>query len=163
MARKLTEKEFITELSHRWGVTYESAKTKYYEMIDFLCDELLMYGFIDLPTFGTFRTELQQGKYIYLPVALKDDDPEKVWIDGYERIRFRASKTLKKYINKEKATKAETMRQRRIIQKQKAATDELQHQREVADNREVAMQRVKEKKKQRAKPQIDTYWENFDE
>lgn len=171
MARKLTEKEFISELASRWGTSYNNAKNKYYIMIEFLCDELLMYGFVDLPTFGKFKTELQQGKYIYTPVAHKDDKPEKIWIDAYERIKFKASKTLKDYINHDKATKAETMRQRREIKKQQIANVEKEHQIEVAQNITAAMEIVQQKKKMRNKSknsiknidQIDGYWDELKE
>lgn len=171
MARKLTEKEFITELASRWGTSYDNAKNKYYTLIEFLCDELLMYGFIDLPTFGKFKTEVQQGKYIYLPIACKGDDPEKVWIDAYERIKFKASKTLKDYINHDKATKAETMRQRREIKKQQIAQAEKEHQIEVAQNKIAAMEIVQQKRKarQKSKSSIDNtipsteYWDELTE
>lgn len=176
MARKLTEKEFITELANRWGVTYDSAKTKYYEFVEFLCDELLMYGFIDLPTFGNFRTETQQGRYIYTPIASKDDTPEKIWIDTHERIKFRASKSLKAYINDDKATKAETMRHRRALKKKEISDKEREHQIEIAENRALAMELVKQKQKERKKAQqnwgknkkiieqpIEGYWEDFKE
>lgn len=172
MARKLTEKEFITELAERWNTTYESARVKYYELIDFMCDELLMYGFIDLPTFGNFRTELHDGKYIYLPTVLKNDTPEKVWIEPYNRIRFKASKTLKDYINKDKVTKAETIRLRKQIKKQNNINKEKEHQIEIAENRQLIMEAVLQKKQQRKKQNgkkpkaINTqysYWDDLKE
>lgn len=150
MARKLTEKEFITELAKRWGVEYDSAKIKYYEMINFLCDELLMYGFIDLPTFGSFRTKFQQGKYAYIPADFKSGEPEKVWIDPYFRIKFKATKTLKDYINKDKVTKAETLRLVREIKKQKSLDVEKEKQIQIAQNREDIMAAVQARKKERA-------------
>lgn len=112
-----------------------------------------MYGFIDLPTFGSFKTRTQQGKYIYSPIASKGDIPEKIWIDPYEQIRFKASKVLKNYINNDKATKSETMRHRREIKKIEISNKEREHQIEVSQNKALTMELVKQKQEERKKAQ----------
>ena len=78
MPRKLNPSEFYELIAKKINVSEERAKIVWQDIMDVVANEVLLYGTVTLPYFGTVKSHIRGGKVIKMPVGPGPENKGKV-------------------------------------------------------------------------------------
>lgn len=153
MARKLLPQEFYKELSKKLDCDFDKAQFIWENIVEFLIDEMKIYGSVQCPSFGEFRSITKGGKKYHVPNSIYDkerlntDAPfREEYIDFYQEIHFKSAETLKQVMNNKIDTTAVWKRAREQVRKYKEEQAAFEKEKIVLARKQNAMNMVREKK-----------------
>ena len=147
MARKLTPTEFYELIGKETKMDANKVKEFWTIFVDVAVNELIDYGYFDMPLIGRFESKIYRSTHIPNGV---DDNTCRIVTDTYKRINFRASDTFKDTVSGKRVTRRELMNYRRESDKYKKAQEECERQEKIkkeAQERIEELRRIKAIKK----------------
>lgn len=146
MARKLLPQEFYKELSKKINCDVDQTQFIWENIVEFLIDEMKMYGEIKCPSFGEFKLTTKGGREVHIPnspcdkVRLNTTDAFRTqYIDFYQQLKFYPSDSLKNVINNHSDTTAVWKRAREEVRKYQAEQAAIEKEKEILKKKQNAM------------------------
>ena len=153
MARKLLPQEFYKELSKRIDCDFDKTQSIWENTVEFLIDEMKMYGSVSCPSFGILKSVTKGGKKMHLPNSeydkerLNTDENFRVeYVEPYQKVSFIPSELLKDAINNKADTTSMWKRAREAVRKYKAEQEAFEKEKALLEKKQNAMNTVRERK-----------------
>ncbi|MEG0899391.1 MAG: hypothetical protein RSD67_02410 [Oscillospiraceae bacterium] len=152
MARKLTPSEFFEIMAQKNGISPLVFQQVYESTMDFIVNEMRMYGEIKLPNFLNITLTHFESKYRRVPIDISLENRGKtklVWVEAYDKLNFVPTERFKQNVNDNYVTRAEIKKQRVIAEKDRKILAELEKQKGLRENALLQLEEIRKKKQEK--------------
>lgn len=183
MPRKLNPSEFYELIAKKINVDEERAKIVWQDIMDVVANEVLLYGTISLPYFGTVKSQIRGGKVIKIPVGPGPENKGKVkemYVEPYWQYTFKMSETFVDIVNGRNATMSQKRRQREAfrqvkrqeelrkeqfvyMEKAERASEEMKEKWKARKEREKRLRKMSKKRREAFLKEEGSYWDELEE
>jgi len=160
MGKKLTATETyrsLARINNKYSV--ESFKEMYETLNEFIVDELLRFGYVDLPNLGRIKLILIDGHMGHVPSSNPEIEgkTKMIYIEPYYTFKFTSTEIFKQNINNGRPPRAELKRERERYRAESQKEKNEQRIKELLKNEPERLEKAREKAEERRKKRKELY------